>query len=119
MTLNQKVNQTLGGKISIDGETLPIDFMLYKGDKKSYMTFYSPYEKPDFFAGDETIDSALAVTVTLFSEKNYLNAFEKMKKLMTEAGFIWTGDSPDMFDDETGLYQKASDFEIERSLLNG
>ena len=119
MTLNQKVNQTLKGKIIIDGETLPIDFLFYKGDKKSYMTFYSPYETPDFFAGDETLDSTLAVTITLFSDKNYINTFEKIKKLMTEAGFIWTGESPDMFDDETRLYQKASDFAIERSLLNG
>ena len=119
MTLNQKVNHTLKGKIILDGETLPIDFLFYKGDKKSYMTFYSPYETPDFFAGDETLDSTLSVTITLFSDKNYINAFEKIKELMTEAGFIWTGDSPDMFDDETGMYQKASDFAIERSLLNG
>ena len=119
MTLNQKVNQTLKGKIIIDGETLPIDFLFYKGDKKSYMTFYSPYETPDFFAGDETLDSTLSVTITLFSDKNYINAFERIKELMTEAGFIWTGDSPDMFDDETGIYQKASDFATERSLLNG
>lgn len=119
MTLNQKVNHTLKGKIIIDGETLPIDFLFYKGDKKSYMTFYSPYETPDFFAGDETLDSTLSVTITLFSDKNYINAFERIKELMTEADFIWTGDSPDMFDDETGIYQKASDFEIERSLLNG
>lgn len=119
MTLNQKVTKTLKGKISIDGEILTIDFMLYKGDKKSYMTFYSPYERPDLFAGDETLDSTLAVTVTVFSDKNLLNAIKTMKSLMTEAGFIWTGDSPDMYDNETGLFYKASDFEIERSLLNG
>ena len=119
MTLNQKVNQTLKNKIELDGELLELDFLRYTGSKKCYMTFYSPYESPDFFAGDETLDSTLAVTITLFSDKNYINTFEKIKKLMTEAGFIWTGDSPDMFDDETRLYQKASDFEIERSLLNG
>ena len=119
MTLNQKVNQTLKNKIEIDGELLELDFLRYTGSKKRYMTFYSPYENPDFFAGDEVIDSTLSVTITLFSDKNYINALERIKELMTEAGFIWTGDSPDMFDDETGIYQKASDFEIERSLLNG
>lgn len=119
MTINSKVKNTLENKVQLDGTFLPLDFLQYKGKSKSYLTFYSPSESPDFYAGDELVDSVITVTITVFSDKNYLDIIDRVKQLMTEAGFIWKGDSPDMFDDETGIYYKALDFEIERSFLNG
>lgn len=119
MTINSKVKNTLENKVQLNGNILPLDFLQYKGKSKSYLTFYSSSETPDFYAGDELVDSVITVTITVFSDKNYLDIIKQVKQLMIEAGFIWKGDSTDMFDDETGIYYKALDFEIERSFLNG
>lgn len=115
MTINKKIDGILNGKISIGNSKLRAHFYhnFNKGEK-SWFTYYSTSEIPAFSADDTVKDSEINVTVTIFSQSNILSAFEQMKAKMRASGFIWTGDSSDMFDPDTEYFQKSAMFVISK-----
>jgi hypothetical protein len=40
----------------------------------------------------------------------------EIKKLMATHEWVWTGDSPEQYEEDTELYHKTSSFEKERNL---
>ena len=60
--------------------------------------------------------SVVSVDIDIFSDKNYLNIVEKIKELMRTNEWVWSGDSPELFEEDTGLYHKTCTFEKERMI---
>ncbi len=108
MTLNEFINKTL------EKTKKPFDFLKYEGKEKEYLT-YTHHGKPGLFADDSNEATVYEVSVSVYSDKNYISLIELVISIMKDAGFIWTDSGEDMHDDETGLYYKVLYFEIERS----
>ena len=107
MTLNAFIEKTL------EKVEMPVAFLKYEGNKKEYL-IYTHNGKPGMFADDDNEATVYEVSVTVYSDKNYISLIELIISIMKKAGFIWTDSGEDMHDDETGLYYKVLYFEIER-----
>ena len=73
-------------------------------------------EQPGLCGDDDTLCSTVPVDIDIYSETNYLAILKEIKKRMKENEWIWTGDSEEMYENDTGLYHKTSSFEKEREI---
>ena len=54
--------------------------------------------------------------VNIIEAENLAEILKEIKKRMKENEWIWTGDSEEMYENDTGLYHKTSSFEKEREI---
>ena len=101
---------------TVDDEKIPVEYIKYKGKKKTYVTYTFTDDDPKLFGEDKEIGSVIAVDIDIYSETNYLAILKEIKKRMKENEWIWTGDSEEMYENDTGLYHKTSSFEKEREI---
>lgn len=114
--MNEEIKSILGDNISVGGEVIPIAHLRYKGKSKKFITWTLLDEVPSLSANDEPLYSVGSVDIDVFSDGNYLAIIEELKKKMKNNEWVWTGDSPEMYEEDTGLYHKTSTFEKERIL---
>lgn len=99
---------------TVDDEKVPVEYIKYKGKKKTYVTYTFTDDDPKLFGEDKEIGSVIAVDIDIYSDGNYLAIREAVETLMEENEFIRTGCSPDMYEEDTGLFHKTIEFEKER-----
>ena len=114
--MNEELKATLGNGITVKGEFIPIAHLRYEGKSKKYITWTLLNEEPSLSANDEPLFSICPVDIDIFSDSNYLDMVKEVKKLMKNTEWVWTGDSPEMYETDTGLYHKTCSFEKERIL---
>ena len=101
----------------VDSISIPIAFIRYRGNSKTYLTYQEINNKPELEADDIVLYSASVYDIDIYSDRNYLNIVEEVKKKMLESDFIWVEDSIDMYEEDTKLYHKTITFTKERSVL--
>ena len=101
----------------VDDVLIPIAFLRYRGKAKTYLTYQEIDNEPELEADDIVLYSASTFDIDIYSDGNYLKIVEEVKKKMAESDFVWIGDSPDMYEEESGLYHKTITFAKERSAL--
>lgn len=114
--MNEELKLILGDNITIGEENIPIAHLRYKGTSKRFVTWTLLDEEPRLSAYDEPLYSVVAVDIDIFSEGNYLDIIKEVKTIMKNNEWVWTGDSPEMYEDDTGLYHRTCSFEKERIL---
>lgn len=117
--MNEEVKSILGNEIIVDKVKIPVEHLKYKGNKKTFITWKLLDETPEFCANDDDLCSVCPLDIDIYSDKNYLNILKKIKQVMKENDWVWSGDSSEMLDDDTGLYHKTCSFEKERMIENG
>lgn len=117
--MNEEVKSILGNEIIVDKVKIPVGHLKYKGNKKNFITWKLLDETPELCANDDDLCSVCPLDIDIYSDKNYLNVLKKIKKMMKENDWVWSGDSQEMLDDDTGLYHKTCSFEKERMIENG
>ena len=95
---------------------VPVAHLRYKGSSKTYVTWTMLDEEPSFASDDEITKSEVNLDIDIYSESNYLNILSSIKDKMKENDWIWNGDSPEMYEDETGLYHRTCSFKKEREI---
>lgn len=93
---------------------IPVEYIKYKGSSKTYVTYTFISDDPTLFGDDKEIGSIVAVDIDIYSDKNYLAIQKKIEEIMENNDFIRTGCSPDMYEEDTGLFHKTIEFEKER-----
>ena len=88
--------------------------VLCTGKEKTYITYSFIDDRPGVVADDKEILSIANIDMDIFSDSNYLDIEEKVEKIMIENNFIRVGSSPDMYEEDTGLYHKTIEYEKER-----
>lgn len=73
-------------------------------------------EQPGLCGDDDTLCSTVPVDIDIYSESNYLKLMSSIKKIMKENEWIWDGDSPEMYEEDTGLYHRTCTFVKERKI---
>ena len=114
--MNAEIKSILGENISIGNASVPVDHLRYKGTSKTFVTWSILGERPSLCADDEQIFSVVSVDIDVFSNGNYSKLITEIKRRMKENGWLWLEDSPEMYEDDTGLYHRTITFEKERSL---
>ena len=115
--MNEELKTLFGDGINVNGEIIPIAHLRYTGKSKRFITWTLLDETPEFFANDEPLYSVCSLDVDIFSDSNYLDIIKEIKKLMKNNEWVWTGDSPEMYEEDTELYHKTCSFEKERNIL--
>lgn len=95
---------------------VPVAHLRYKGSSKTYVTWTMLDEEPSFASDDEIIRSEVNIDIDIYSVNNYLNILSSIKNKMKENEWIWYGDSPEMYEEETGLYHRTCSFKKEREI---
>jgi hypothetical protein len=98
----------------VEDEEIPVEYLKYKGKSKTYVTYTFTDDRPSLFGDNKEIGSIVNIDIDIFSDGNFLAIEEKVKEVMEENNFIRTGCSPDMYEEDTGLYHKTIEFEKER-----
>ena len=114
--MNEELKTILGNNIIVNGENIPIAHLIYKGKSNRFITWALLGETPSLIANDEVLYSVASVDIHIFSDSNYLDTVKEIKKLMKNNGWLWVEDSPEMYEEDTGLYHKTCSFEKERIL---
>lgn len=95
---------------------IPVAHLKYKGSSTTYVTWTMLEEEPTFASDDEITNSEAGVDIDIYSDSNYLNIMSSVKNKMKENEWIWDGDSPEMYEEETGLYHRTCSFKKGREI---
>lgn len=114
--MNEEIKSIFGDSISVDGASVPVAHLRYKGKSKTFVVWTMLGNKPTISGDDEPLFSVASADVDVYSDGNYLKLITEIKRLMKENGWLWVEDSPEMYEDETGLYHITITFEKERAI---
>lgn len=106
--------KTIFTDFTVDEEIIPVEYIKYKGNSKTYVTYTFTDDDPKLFGEDKEIGSVISIDIDIYSNKNYLAIQQRIEEIMEDNDFIRTGCSPDMFEEDTGLFHKTIEFEKER-----
>ena len=114
--MNEELKNIFGDAITVDGASVPTAHIKYKGKGTTYVVWTIIGNAPALSGDDEPIYGITTVDVDIYSKGNYLKVLAEVKKLMKINEWLWKEDSPEMFEDDTGLYHITITFEKERTL---
>ena len=114
--MNEELKSILGDAVTVGEASAPVAHLRYKGKETTYVTWTITGENPALSADNSPLYSVVAVDVDAFSKGNYLALVAEIKRLMLEHDWVWVGDSPEMYEEDTELYHKTISFEKERNL---
>lgn len=107
----------------VDGVSIPVKFLDYKGKKTTYVTYMETDIDNSYGGDDEILGYISYYDFDIYSKGNYFNIVKAIKKIMKDNGFIWQPNrtSQDMYEADTGYYHKTLCFakpmqEIEYSI---
>lgn len=115
--MNNELQRILGDSIEVDGAQVPVASIFYEGDSKTYVVWTIIDEAPALSADDVDEYSAVTVDIDIYSPNDFRRILSAVKALMHSNGWIWSGDSPDMYERDTELYHKTTTYMKERFIL--
>lgn len=114
--MNEELKRIFGDALTVGGREIPVAHLKYKGNETTYVAWTITGNAPAISGNDEQLYSIGTVDVDVYSKGNYLSVLAEVKRLMKQNEWIWTGDSVEMYEDDTGLYHITSAYEKERAL---
>lgn len=111
--MNSEIEKILA-EFKVGNKNIPFAFLRYKGKEKTYITYLEIENNPELSGDDEPLYSSSSYDFDIYSNGNYLTIVSELKKVMLAHDFIWVEDSPDMYEEDTGLYHKTITFAKER-----
>ena len=114
--MNEELKIIFGEAITVNGKTIPTSHLKYKGKETTYVVWTIIANAPALSGDDEQLYGIATVDVDIYSKGNYLSVLKEVKRLMKINEWIWTEDSTEMYEDDTGLYHITATFEKERTL---
>ena len=112
--MNEELKRIFGDAITVLGKQIPTARIKYKGKETTFVTWTITGNEPVISANDEQIYSIGTVDVDVYSKGNYLSVLAEVKRLMKINDWLWTGDSQEMYEEDTELYHITASFEKER-----
>lgn len=117
--MNEELKAILKDEIIVNEIKIPVKHLKYTGNSKTYITWMLLDEEPALFGNDDPLYSVCPLDIDIYSDGNLLNIIKEIKKLMKSNEWTWTGDSPEMYDEDTKLNHRTISFEKERNVENG
>jgi hypothetical protein len=114
--MNEELKNIFGDAIKVGNKPIPTAHIKYKGKETTFVVWTITGNTPALSGDDEQLYGTITVDVDIYSKGNYLSVLKEVKRLMKENEWIWTEDSPEMYEDDTELYHITASFEKERIL---
>ena len=114
--MNEELKNIFGDVITVDNISVPTAHIKYKGKETTFVTWTITGDTPALSGDNEQLYGITTVDVDVYSKGNYLSVLKEVKRLMKINEWLWTGDSVEMYEDDTGLYHITATFEKERTL---
>lgn len=111
--------KTIFTDFKVKDKKVPVEHLRYKGKSKTFVTWTILSEVPSLNGDDDYLYSVVEVDIDIFSDGNYLDIMEEVKKIMKINGWSWVEDSEEMYEEDTELYHRTVTFEKERFINNG
>lgn len=99
---------------TVDGIAIPVEWLKYKGDLKTYVVFSDLGEMPELSADDDCEYSTKQYDFDIYSDGNFKNILKAVKAKLKENEWTWVEDSPTMYEEDTGLYHICTTFQKEK-----
>ena len=113
--MNEEI-ETIFKNFIVDKVKIPIAFIKYFGKEETYITYQSIGNNPALSSDDKTTNSTDTIDIDIYTKGNYLKIIKEIKNKMLANDFMWDGDSPDMYEQDTGYYHKTISFAKERGV---
>ena len=115
--MNRELKAIFGdGGIVVGNQPIPTAHLKYEGKAERYIVWSITGTTPALSGDDEQLYGITTVDVDIYCKDNYLEFLAEVKRLMKLNEWIWTEDSPEMYEEDTGLYHITASFEKEREL---
>ena len=114
--MNKELKTIFGEAIKVGKKSVPTAHLKYKGKETTFVVWTITGNSPALSADDEPLIGICSVDVDAYSKGNILDVITEIKRIMKENEWVWVGDSPEMYEDDTGLYHITTSFEKERNL---
>ena len=111
--MNEALRSIFGDAVTVGDKTVPTAHLRYNGNETTFVTWAITGDNPALSADNSPLYSVVAVDVDVFSKGNYLGLVTAIKDLMLENCWVWVGDSPEQYEEDTELYHKTISFEKE------
>lgn len=113
MNVNELI-ETIFANFTVDDVKIPVSYMFYDGHEDTFITYFQQDADSSLSGDDELLNYVAYYDFDVYSKGNYQKVIESMKNVLKENGFIWqvSMSSPDMFEQDTGLYHKTLNFAI-------
>ena len=112
--MNEELKKIFGDEITVGNKKVPTAHIKYKGKETTFVVWTIISNTPALSGYDEQLYGITTVDVDVYSKGNYLKVLAEIKRLMKINEWIWTEDSVEMYEDDTGLYHITATFEKER-----
>ena len=114
--MNEELKNIFGEAITVCSKKIPTSHLKYKGKETTYVVWTITGSEPALSGNDEQLYGICTVDVDVYSKGNYLSVLAEVKRLMKINEWLWTEDSTEMYEDDTGFYHITASFEKERTL---
>ena len=114
--MNEELKNIFGEAITVGDKSVPTAHIKYKGKETTYVVWTIIGNAPALSGDDEQLYGIVTVDVDIYCKGNYLSVLKEVKRLMKINEWIWTEDSTEMYEDDTGLYHITATFKKERTL---
>lgn len=85
---------------------VPVNRLVYRGDKPQYITYFLYNEKYTLYADDEELNLRESVQVDIFSKVDYEKLVKEVKTLMKAAGYRLNS-GWETYETDTGLHHRV------------
>lgn len=104
--------ETILADFTVNGVKIPVSFMFYEGHGEPYIVYMQQDADNSFSGDDDLLGYVMYYDFDVYSQGNYLEIIEELKRVLKEHGFIWqpSRSSIDMFETDTRYYHKTMNF---------
>lgn len=88
---------------------VPVTFQVYAGEKDTYITFFEYNQMGALFVEDKEEKTQHSFQVDVWSKGNYKILVERVRELMTDAGFTRNSEA-EFYEDDTKTFHKVFRF---------
>lgn len=105
-------------KVTLGEKVVPFAQLHYTGKSPLFIVYSVLSETPQLCSDDTPEASVVEIDIDIYAKKlkNLIDTKCSVKKRFIEAGWTWTEDSPEIFEDETGFIHRTITFEKERMI---
>lgn len=113
--MNSELKEIFGDCLYVKSKPIPVAHLKYDGPEKTYIV-WSIVDTELFYADDVPAAKLCTVDIDIYSDKNYKDVVTEIIKIMQENDWIWTDESPEMYETDTGLYHLCISFQKEGAI---
>ena len=106
--------ETIFTNFTVDGVGIPVEYLRYRGNEDTYVTYHPQDIDNSLTADDELQGYVYYYDFDVYSKGNYLNVVKSVIEKLENNGFVWqpSRSRPDTFEDDTELYHRTLNFAI-------